>query len=185
MRREHADGVVLHAVEQEAQAVLGLAQLVGVRFELGVQRDDAAVGFLQLGLEIAERARQLRCFSCNSSPAGSSSVAARVGGLVRRREGTEAIGGARREQRPQTDRQLRELLGDLNLVHHRAQRVDGIGDARVERRQRGRIVKHQAKDDLQRRPVRQAHFGLKAALVGQEPGHLVGRRQQAANRAGM
>ena len=116
---------------------------------------------------------------------GLLEVAARVGGLARRRDGTEAIGGARREQRPQTDRQLRELLDDLNLVHHRAQRVDGIGDARVDRRQRGRIVQHQAKDDLQRRPVRQAHFRLKAALVGQEPGHLVGRRQQAANRAGM
>ena len=130
LRRQHADGVVLHAVEQEAQTVLGLAQLVGVRFELGVQRDDAAVRFLELGLEVAERARQLRVFLVQLVACGLLEVAARVGGLARRREGTEAIGGARREQRPQTDRQLRELLDDLNLVHHRAQRVDGIGDAR-------------------------------------------------------
>ncbi len=76
LRREHADGVVLHAVEQEAQTVLGLAQLVGVRFELGVQRDDAAVRFLELGLEVAERAHQLRVFLVQLVACGLLDVAA-------------------------------------------------------------------------------------------------------------
>ena len=56
---QHADGVVLHAVEQQTQSILGLTQLVGVDLELGVERHDAAIGFLQLLLELTERARQL------------------------------------------------------------------------------------------------------------------------------
>ena len=171
LRRQHADGVVLHAVEQQAQPVLGLAQLVGVRLELGVQRDDAAVGFLELGLEIAERARQLRVLLVQIVACGVLDVAARLGGLARRRDGAEAIGGARRKQRPQADRQLRELLGDLDLVDHRCATASTASETREwSGASAGRIVQHQPEDDLQRRPVRQAHFRLHAVLVGQEPG---------------
>ena len=167
MRREHADGVVLHAVEQQTQAVLGLAQLVGVRFELGVQRDHAAVGFLELGLKIAERAGQLRVLLVQVVAGGLLDIAARLGRLDAPPRSTEAIGGARREQRAQADRQLRELLGDLNLVDHRAQRADGIGDARVQSgASADGSVQHQAEDNLQRRAVRETHFRLDAGLVG-------------------
>ena len=52
---EHADRVILDAVEQHAQAVLGAAEPFGLAIQLRVQRDDPAVGLLQFDLHVAER----------------------------------------------------------------------------------------------------------------------------------
>jgi hypothetical protein len=48
----------VHAVEQQPQAILRLPQPIGLILELRVDGDDAAVGFLQLRLQIAVRLLQ-------------------------------------------------------------------------------------------------------------------------------
>ena len=49
---QHADRVVMHAVEEQPQAILRLAQAIGLSVELGVERNDAAIGFLQFDLGV-------------------------------------------------------------------------------------------------------------------------------------
>ena len=57
---EHADRVILHAVEEDAHSLLLLAQPLGLIVHLRVERDDAAVRLLHLGLELQQRSPQPR-----------------------------------------------------------------------------------------------------------------------------
>ena len=57
--RQHADGVVVHAVEEDAHALFLLAQPLGLIVHLGVERDDPAVGLLHLGLQLQQGASKV------------------------------------------------------------------------------------------------------------------------------
>ena len=57
--RQHADGVVMHAVEEDAHAFFLLAQALGLVVHLGVERNDPAVGLLHLGLQLQQGASEV------------------------------------------------------------------------------------------------------------------------------
>ena len=51
-RIQDADRVVVHAVKQDSQPLLGLPQPLGLVVEVRINRDHAAVGFSEFVLEI-------------------------------------------------------------------------------------------------------------------------------------
>src|SRR4029079_16115153 len=57
-----ADGVIVHAVEQDAQPLLGLTEPFGLVVELRIERDHAAVRFREFVLQFDERPSQLDVF---------------------------------------------------------------------------------------------------------------------------
>ena len=56
VRAQHADRVVLHAVEEQAQFVFGKPKPLGVVLQLGIERNDAAIGLVELSVGTLERA---------------------------------------------------------------------------------------------------------------------------------
>ena len=55
VRTQHADRVIGHAFEQQAKLVLGETQPLALLVELGIEREDAAVGVVELAKGLMER----------------------------------------------------------------------------------------------------------------------------------
>ena len=56
MRAEHANRIVLHAVEEQAKFVFGKPKPLGVVLQLGIERNDAPIGLVELSVGTLERA---------------------------------------------------------------------------------------------------------------------------------